>query len=215
MPDSPASHVRPSESDGDALDDLRFIRETMGRAATFTAVPGWGGAAMGGVGVVAAIVGAGCESLAGWLTVWLAAAVVAGAIGKVTIWRKARAAGTPVLVGAGRKFAMGLAPALVAGAALTFAIVAIDAGNGGLDRPVGAGVSLRLLPGMWLLLYGAGVMAAGAFSVRVIPLLGAALLVLGAAALAAPAAWGHLLLGIGFGVLQGMFGVYIARRYGG
>jgi hypothetical protein len=212
---SAATRVRPREPDADALDDLRFIRDTMGRAATFTAVPGWGGAAMGVIGTTAALAGAASDTLGGWLTAWLAAAVAASAIGAWATWRKARAAGQPVLAGAGRKFAMGLAPALAAGAALTAAIVLLDAPDAGLSRPADAGVSLRLLPGIWLLLYGAGVTAAGAFSVRAIPLLGAMCMALGVVALAAPVGWGHVLLGVGFGLLQMAFGVHIARRFGG
>jgi hypothetical protein len=212
---SAATRVRPPQAGVDPLDDLRFIRDTMGRAATFTAVPGWGGAVMGVIGLVAAAAGAGQAELGGWLTAWLLAAVVACAVGALTTWRKAQAAGQPVLAGAGRKFALGLAPALAAGAALTAAIVMLDAGDAGLARAVHDTTSLRLLPGVWLLLYGAGVLAAGSFSVRAIPLLGALCMSLGVVALAAPAEWGHALLGLGFGALQLGFGVYIARRYGG
>jgi hypothetical protein len=38
---------------------------------------------------------------------------------------------------------------------------------------------------------------------------------LGAIALFGPASWGDLLLTVGFGVMQILFGFVIARRYGG
>ncbi len=212
--DAPA--VRPDEA---AKAQLRFIRETMGRTAAFTAVPGRGGVAMGAVGLAAAVWGYQQTTVLAWLQVWLTAAAVAGGIGVWATWRKALAGGIPMLSGAGRKFMLGLAPMLAAGGVLTFAVATLDAApmGVGLTEPVVRGVaaSFRLLPGLWLLLYGAGVTAAGAFSVRPIPLLGVLCMASGAAALAGPAAWGDLFMGLGFGLLHLAFGVHIVRHHGG
>ena len=54
-----------------AIEDLRFIRETMERSASFTAVPGWGGAAMGITALAAAIVAAQQTTPGAWLVTWL------------------------------------------------------------------------------------------------------------------------------------------------
>jgi hypothetical protein len=211
-----APSARPDEA---VRAHLRYIRETMGRTATFTAVPGWGGVAMGAVGLGAAVYGGQQEAVLPWLRVWLTAAVVAAGVGGWATWRKAQAGGVPVLSGAGRKFILGLAPALAAGAVLTLAVAALDAGptGPGLAEPVARSASavFQLMPGLWLLLYGAGVAAAGTFSVRPIPLLGGLCMAAGAAALLAPAAWGDFLLGLGFGVFQIGVGLFLARRYGG
>jgi hypothetical protein len=184
-----------------AMADLRYIRETMERAGSFTAVPGWGGAAMGGVGLAAAFVASRQPSDGAWLVTWLAAAVVAIAVASWTMTRKARRAGLSLLEGPGRKFALSFLPPVTAGAVLTAALYAA-----GLVEPI---------PGVWLLLYGASVATAGTFSVRIIPLLGLCFMVLGTAALFTPPAWGDAWLAAGFGVLHILFGVVIARRHGG
>jgi hypothetical protein len=136
-----------------------------------------------------------------WVAIWTATAAVAMAIGAVTMRRKAAREGLALLAGPGRRFLLCLCPALVAGAFLTVAL----ARAGQLD----------LLPGTWLLCYGAGVVAAGAFSPPIIPVTGAAFLVLGAAALIAPSNWGDALLALGFGGVHLVSGHIVARRHGG
>jgi hypothetical protein len=184
-----------------AMDNLRFIRETMERSTAFTAVPGRGMVAIGVTALAASALAAREPSVRSWLAIWLAEALVAAAIGAVTLARKARRANATVLAGPGRKFALSLAPPLLAGALLTLA----------LTRTGGTG----LLPGLWLLLYGAGVVTGGAFSVRAVPLMGVAFMALGAVALFAPRGFETPLLAAGFGGLHVGFGLLIARHHGG
>lgn len=183
------------------MENLRFIRETMERSTSFTAVPGKGGVAMGATALVAAIIATQTPSAEMWLATWGLAALVALAIGVGAMSLKARAANLPMFSGAGRKFALSLSPPLLAGAFLTVALY-----HQGLISP---------LAGMWLLLYGVGVVTAGTFSVRVVPLMGLCLMVLGAAALFSPLAWANAYLAAGFGGVHIVFGSIIARRYGG
>ena len=184
-----------------AIEDLSFIRETMERATTVTSVPGWGGAAMGVTALLAAWVASRQGSRAEWLAVWLGEAVVALGIGGVTMVRKAELTGSSLRTRTGRLFVTSFVPPILAGAVLTVGCHALGFG--------------RILPGIWLLLYGTAVVTAGAFSVRLVPIMGACFMVLGAVALAAPAGYGDLLMALGFGGLQIGFGFVIARRYGG
>ena len=166
----------PAAPAGRALEDLHFIRETMESAAAFTAVPGLGGVIIGVTALVAAFVAARQSSPPAWLVTWVVEGVLAFAVASGAMIRKARRAQTPLLSRPGRKFVLSLSPPLLAGALLT----------GVLYRAGQVGV----LPGLWLLLYGAGVVTGGAFSVRIIPLMGLCFMVSGGNGAVLPAGLG-------------------------
>jgi hypothetical protein len=184
-----------------AVDDLRFIRRTMERAGSFTAVPGWGQVAVGVSALAAAFLAARQPSVELWLATWLGEAVVALAVGGWAMVRKAYAGNDPILSGPGRRFWLSFIPPMAVGGLLTIALYR-------------AGLA-HALPGTWLLLYGTGFVTGGAFSVRIVPVLGLCFMLTGAAALLGPAAWGDGFLAGGFGGLHIVFGMIIARRYGG
>ena len=193
---------RPEALHAHAMDELRFIRTTMERAGAFTAVPGWGGVGMGLTALVAAaIAGAPRNDDLHWLVVWLVDAVVAAAIAIVAMVRKAHATGFPLGGRLAQRFALASAPPLAAGAILTAVFARSDL--------------LARLPGCWLLLYGAGLATGGAFSVRVVPVMGLLFMALAIATFAAPIEWGHYFMAAGFGGLHVLFGFLIARKYGG
>lgn len=193
-PEPPALHLR-------AIDNLRFIRETMASAAAFTAVSGWGQIATGVVALAASVIAARQASDGAWLLTWIGAACVALVVGGWATLRKAEAAGQSLVSGSGRKAAFSFAPPVVAAALLTLVLH-----RGGL---------VEAIPGMWLLLYGAGVITGGAFSVKALPVMGVCFMALGAVTLAAPFSWSTWLLAAGFGGLHLAFGAVIVRRYGG
>jgi hypothetical protein len=183
------------------MDNLRFIRETMERATAFTAVPGWGGVLIGVTACLATMMAARQVTTRAWLFTWLWEALLALVIGIFTMSRKARQAESPLWSGPGRKFALSLTPPLLAGLILTVALYQAHA--------------IQSLPGMWLLLYGAGIITGGAFSVRIVPVMGICFMALGVCALFLPPGYGNGLMAAGFGGLHIIFGFIIARRYGG
>jgi hypothetical protein len=184
-----------------ALDNLRYIRRTMERAGSFTAVPGVGGVVMGATAIAAAWIAASQPDGVRWFAVWLGEATVALLIGMVAAARKAAHARIPLFSAPGRKFVAAFVPSMAAGALLTGVLF-----RGGMTA---------VLPGVWLLLYGAGVVSGGASSVRIVPLMGACFMAVGGAALVAPVSWGNGLLAAGFGGLHIIFGVIISVQYGG
>ena len=191
-----------------ALDNLQYIRSAMERAGSFTAVPGWGMVLLGvtalgmahhaGSVPVAQVYGA---SQSHWLWTWLVEAVLAVGIGVAAMALKARRAGDTLAQGPSRRFGLGVFPPFLVGALLTYVLWTSK--------------QLALLPAVWLLCYGAGVMTGGAFSLRIVPVMGLCFMVIGTIALFAPPAWGAWLLAAGFGGLHILFGLIIARRYGG
>jgi hypothetical protein len=187
--------------DSRAADHLRYIRETMESAAEFTAVPGWGGVAMGMTALAASALAALQSTPRAWVAVWLAEVFVAVAIAAPAAATKARRANSSLFSGPGRKFVLSFAPPIIVGGLLTCALYRIGA--------------MAALPGVWLLLYGTAIVTGGAFSVRAVPIMGLCIMTLGAGALFAPTQWGNVFMAAGFGVVQMGFGLWIALRYGG
>jgi hypothetical protein len=196
------SEVNEPVSIGDrAMDNLQFIRETMERSTHFTAVPGYGGMLMGLTAVAAAYIAQQQPYLRDWLIVWLTEAGLAFAIGFLAMWQKSKIAGLSLISAPAKKFAFGFLPPLVCGVAITI----------GLWR---FGQFEAMAP-VWMLLYGAAVVTGGAFSVRIVPVMGWMFIAVGALAFALPANMGNILMGASFGLLHIIFGAVIARRYGG
>jgi hypothetical protein len=190
----------PIPIDRHAADNLRFIRDTMERAASFTAVPGWGGVFIGITALGAGTIAFG-RSLREQFFIWFAEALVALAIAALAVRSKSKRLALSLQSRPARRALLSFIPPLIAGAVLTAVLYNLQI--------------LGITPGVWLLLYGAAVVTGGAFSVRIVPVMGLCFMFVGALALLAPADWGDMFLMLGFGGLHIGFGVVIARRYGG
>lgn len=184
-----------------AADNLRFIRETMERSTHFTAVPGYGGALMGVTAIVATYIAAQQIYLRDWLIVWLTEAFLAFAIGLLAMWQKTKIARQSLFSAPARKFVFGFAPPIVCGIAITLGLWRYE--------------HYEMMAPVWMLLYGSAVVTGGAFSVRIVPVMGWLFILVGAAAFALPTWYGNYLMGASFGLLHIVFGIVIGRRYGG
>jgi hypothetical protein len=190
----PALHDR-------AMDNLRYIRETMERATPFTGISGWGEIAIGSTAFIASFIATQQATFRAWFAVWVAEGLISVLIAGWSMDRKARAVSLALVSGSGRKVVFSLAPPLIAGALLTLVLARLGAAGA--------------IPGMWLLLYGTGVITGGMFSVRAVPVMGLCFMLLGAVALFSPAAWANWFMAAGFGGLHVLFGAIIVRKYGG
>jgi hypothetical protein len=184
-----------------AADDLRYIREAIERAAEFTSISGYGLVAVGLTALVTAAIAPRNLASDRWVIVWLGEALLAIAISIWTSVLKSQRLEVPLFGATGRRFMLAFATPAAAGAVITAALL--------LAR------TNTLLPGTWLLLYGAAVAGGGSYSVGSVPAMGAAFMALGTLAMFAPAAWANVILGAGFGLLHVVFGAWIARRHGG
>lgn len=184
-----------------AIDNLKYIRETMERSAVFTSVPGYGGIFMGATAIAAAMIANFQPLIRDWLTVWLIEAFLAAGIGFFAMWQKSKITNTSLLSAPARKFALGFLPPILCAVFITF----------GLWR---FGHFEVMIP-IWILLYGAAVICGGANSVRVVPIAGWCFIALGAIAFFLPAGFGNEMMGLSFGVLHIIFGGIVAWKYGG
>lgn len=186
---------------GRAMDNLRFIRETMEQSARFTAVPGYGGAFMGLTALAAAYIANSQPLIRDWLTVWLVEAILAFAIGLFAMWQKSKITNTTLISAPAKKFALSFLPSLVCAVVITLGLWRL--GHFGIMIPV------------WILLYGAAVVAGGSVSVRVVPVMGWCFIALGTICFFIPTDFGNAMMALSFGVLHIVFGLIIARRFGG
>ena len=184
-----------------AIDNLKFIRETMERSTAFTAVPGYGGILMGVTACVAAYIANLQVYLVDSLATWLVEAFLAFAIGLLAMWQKSKIAGQSLVSAPAKKFAMSFTPPLVAGVVVVL----------GLWK---YGHYYEMAP-VCMLSYGAAVACGGAFSVRAVPVMGWCFMALGAIAFILPTDYSNLMMALSFGLLHIVFGAIIARRYGG
>jgi len=184
-----------------AIENLRYIRETMERSTSFTAVPGYGGMLMGVTALAAAYIASTQIYLRDWLVVWMVEACLAFSIGLLAMWQKSKIAGQSMLSIPAKKFAFGFTPPLVAGIAITLGLWRYE--------------HYEVMAPVWMLLYGTSVVTGGAFSVRAVPVMGWCFMALGAVSFALPAAYGNYLMGTSFGLTHIIFGAIIAKRYGG
>lgn len=183
------------------MDNLAFIRDTMEAAGSFTAVSGWGMVAIGILAIIVAVAAGLQPTESAALNIWLATAVLSPAIMLRAMAQKASAARMPLLSGPGRKFVLSFSPPMVVGALLTLVLY-----RAGL---------FEAIPGVWLILYGTAVVTGGAFSVKIVPVMGMCFMAAGAIALFSPSSWHAWILGAAFGGLHIAFGIAIARRHGG
>ncbi len=186
---------------GRAIDNLRFIRETMERSTHFTAVPGYGGIFMGLTALGAAFIANRQPFVKDWLTVWIVEAFLAFAVGLFAMWQKSKIAKMPLNSVPAKKFASSFLPPLMCALVITL----------GLWRSE----HFEAMIPIWILLYGAAVVCGGSFSVKAVPVMGWCFIALGTVAFVVPASFGNLIMALSFGVLHVIFGSIIARRFGG
>ena len=190
------------------LENLQIIRDTMKRSHAVTSVSGVGVMAMGAVALLGAYLAPLLGNAEGRMYGWLMVAILGCCIGVVSIWYQSGGQGPVTRLRAGRRFGLSLAPPIVAGCVLTYVFLQI----GYFD----------IMPGIWMLCYGAGIMTAGAFSIRLIPIMGMVFMLLGTIGLYLPSdwfqpVWQHLALvdfylGAVFGGVHLLFGAIIALK---
>lgn len=200
MTPSHRPHKPPVSLQQHAADNLHFIRSTMEGATTFTGVSGKGYVLAGASALLAAWLGSARTASGTWLGVWMLELLLAGSVALLLTARKAEQQGKSLWSASGRRLLFAFIPAMLVGGLLTLALFIRQ--------------DLTLLPGIWLGLYGAAVTTAGAYSVRIVPVMGGTFMLLGALALLLPLP-GDLMLGVGFGGLHIVFGGLLWRNHGG
>lgn len=198
---SETSEKQPVNIGDRAVDNLRFIRETMERSAVFTSVPGYGGLFMGATAIAAAVIAHFQPNVRDWIVVWLIEALLALAVGLFAMWQKSKVAKTSLLSAPAKKFAMSFLPPLLCGGFITFGLWKYG--------------HFELMIPVWILCYGAAVVCGGAFSVKAVPIMGWCFIAVGAIAFFLPIEFGNFMMALSFGILHIVFGTIIGRKFGG
>lgn len=184
-----------------AIDNLKFIRETMERSSVFTSVPGYGGIFMGVTAIGAALIANNQVRTTDRMIVWLVEAFLACCIGFFAMWQKSKITKTSLVSIPAKKFALGFLPPLLCAVFITLGFWRL--GHFDLMIPV------------WILLYGAAVVCGGASSVRIVPIAGWSFIALGVITFMLPFEFGSLMMALSFGGLHIVFGAIVARKFGG
>lgn len=185
-----------------AEENLRFIRGAMERAEGVSSVSGIGGMLMGVSALCAMAMAARLPSLSGQLILWVYTAFLAVLLVSVASYLKARRIGSPFLQGdSSRRFLLCLLPVLLVGAILSWSLWSTP--------------QLALLPGLWMMLYGCGLLSAGTYTVQPIMLTGAGFIIAGLFSYALPVAHSNIILGACFGGLHIISGYWIYKHHGG
>jgi hypothetical protein len=173
----------------------------MERSTHFTAVPGYGGMLMGVTALATTYIASQQAYSRDWLITWLVEACLAFSIGLLAMWQKSKLAQQSLFSIPAKKFAFGFTPPLAAAMVITLGLWRYE--------------HYEVMAPVWMMLYGVSVVTGGAFSVRIVPVMGWLFILFGSVAFVLPAAYGNYLMGASFGLLHIVFGAMIAKRYGG
>jgi hypothetical protein len=132
---------------------------------------------------------------------WLVEGLVAACLGIASLHRKSRKISYPLSSRSARRASLSFATPIAAAMVFTLALYRLN--------------EIGLFAGLWLLLYGVAVVTAGAFSVRIVPVMGLCFFALGCVASLTPPNWMNIWMTAGFGGLHFIFGILIARKHGG
>lgn len=200
MPDNNNRAAEPVHLNRRAEENLRFIRAAMENAGVFTGISGLGYVLTGVTAIAAAWLASMQSDNQVWFWIWMTELALATVIASAFTFSKTWRQGKSLRQVTTRKLLAAFLPTMVAGGIFSLLFYQLDLTD--------------LLPGVWLTLYGAAVITAGAWSVRVLPIMGLLFMTLGVCALWMPQI-GDVWMGLGFGGLHMVFGAFIWRHYGG
>lgn len=188
-----------------AEENLEYIRSTIEGGMQFTSVPGYGGVLMGISAIAASIFAFRADDFYSWLIIWSIEAVIAITIGALALWRKAIQNGENLFSISARKFSLCFVPSIIVAAILTLLLMRYE--------------NRSIIALLWVALYGVAVASGGAFSVKPVQAMGwsfiAAAIMFSIKVLWNPMVQADLIMAVCFGFLHIIFGIFIAKKYGG
>jgi len=198
-----------------AAEHLQVIRTLMERSAVYRRALAPVMLVTGGFGIAAAIVGviARVESPRAFIAYWLAVSIAPLVTALLLVRRQALRASEAFWSPPTRRVAQAVLPCLAGAVAVSAAVWSLAGGN--LGSEYAEVLALRLLPLVWIVLYGCASHAAGFFMRRGIRLFGWISIIGGLGAFFAVASLphaalaGHGVMGFFFGILHFAYGTYL------